>query len=99
MKEAMEVKVAAIPTRAWKAATVWGRSVIGTFLPIVVPTTVAAPRHPRACIITGPGKDNSAKAVTIPPAIPVIPIAEPSLAVVISDNPAIPPMQHNDDKR
>lgn len=78
----MDVKVAATPTSAWKAATVYGRSVIGTLLPIPVPTTVAAPRQPRAYIMTGAGKFNYARAVTTPPAIPVIPIADPSLAVV-----------------
>lgn len=82
MKEAMEVSVAATPTSAWKAATVCGRSVIGTLLPIAVPTTEAAPKHAMACMKTGAGKASSAKAVVIPPAIPVIPIADPNLAVV-----------------
>jgi len=37
MKEPMEVTTAAKPTRAWKAATVYGSSVTATLVPRTVP--------------------------------------------------------------
>jgi len=45
MKLATEVSVAAKPTRAWKAATVYGSSVMGTDLPIPPPRTLAEPKR------------------------------------------------------
>lgn len=37
IKEAMEVVMAAKPTKEWNKATVYGKSVIGTFFPKVIP--------------------------------------------------------------
>ena len=48
MKEANEVVTAAIPTKAWKAATVCGSSVTATLYPIVVPTAEEIPNKAKA---------------------------------------------------
>ena len=58
MKLAIEVRVAATPTRAWKAATVYGSSVIGTDLPIPAPITLAEPNKIIAWANTAGGKLN-----------------------------------------
>ena len=81
MKLAMEVAVAAIPTRAWNAATVYGSSVTATRFPIVDPMAAEVPSRAIACIKTGAGRLSYARAVVTPPATPVIPRAFPRRAV------------------
>lgn len=49
---------AAIPTRAWKAATVCGNSVTATLYPKVVPTAAADPNRTKAYANTGAGRFN-----------------------------------------
>ena len=56
MKLATDVRVAATPTRAWNAATVYGSSVIGTLEPIVEPIAVADAKRTAAYVNTGIGK-------------------------------------------
>lgn len=58
MNEAREVVTAAIPTRAWKAATVCGNSVTSTLYPKVVPTAAADPNKTKAYANTGAGRFN-----------------------------------------
>jgi len=82
MKLAIDVNAAARPTRAWNAATVYGSSVIGTLCPIVLPIAVAEPKRIIAYANTAGGKLRAARAVLIPPTIPVIPIDAPRVAVV-----------------
>jgi hypothetical protein len=45
MNDAIDVVTAAIPTRAWNAATVYGSSVTATLYPTVRPTAEAAPKR------------------------------------------------------
>lgn len=48
MKEPKEVTTAAKPTRAWKAATVYGRSVTATLVPRTEPTAPPPPIRTKA---------------------------------------------------
>jgi hypothetical protein len=67
----MEVVTAAIPTKAWNPATVWGRSARDTFLPIPKPTKPPTPNNDKAYIKIGAGKFMAVKVVTIPPNTPI----------------------------
>ena len=96
IKEAIEVAIAARPTRAWNAATVYGNSVTATLLPITVPTANPAPIRVKAYIKTAYSKFIIDRVVNIPPEIPIIPKALPVLAVFWEANPAIPPIQQRE---
>mmetsp|Transcript_22339 Transcript_22339/g.16800 ORF Transcript_22339/g.16800 Transcript_22339/m.16800 type:complete len:100 (+) Transcript_22339:1110-1409(+) len=96
MKEAIEVVTAAMPTRAWKAATVCGNSVTSTLYPSVSPTAVAAPSNAIAYANTGAGRCREASAVMTPPSTPMMPIALPMRAVFWAESPEMPPMQQRE---
>jgi hypothetical protein len=67
----IDVVTAAIPTKAWNPATVYGKSGKETLAPIPNPTTDPIPIKPKACIKTGAGKFIAVKVVTIPDKTPI----------------------------
>merc|ERR1740117_1690907 len=89
-KEAMEVIIAASPTREWKAATVWGNAIGSTCLPITAPTAPPTPKSPAAATRDVSGIPSIV--VVKPPAIPSIPSLHPIWAVDMLDNPPIAAM-------
>mmetsp|Transcript_3340 Transcript_3340/g.11582 ORF Transcript_3340/g.11582 Transcript_3340/m.11582 type:complete len:273 (-) Transcript_3340:1736-2554(-) len=96
-KLATEVTAAARPTREWKAATSWGRSVMATLAatprPATAPTA-STPAMSRTAFAVIPGAMGASVAAT-PSATPAAPSALPVRAVSWEERPQMAPMQHS----
>mmetsp|Transcript_64102 Transcript_64102/g.187566 ORF Transcript_64102/g.187566 Transcript_64102/m.187566 type:complete len:299 (-) Transcript_64102:408-1304(-) len=98
-KDASAVDEAAKPTRLWKAATSWGRSVTSTRF--AMPTPTLPPRNivPSICASTGPVGAMETTVPQSPPATPMRPRALPDGAVFCEERAPMERMQSNEETK